>query len=229
MKKLALSIVLVLLVSCQNAPVINSTSTPLPTNTIIPATVTSTVAPTSTPVPPTATTIPYNSTVNIFPLKTTEGTFDFECIADFDNIISKHYTTPDGTTVKNWVNCDDGGTQFLLPLMLDNSTMFYPTLSNGVTSKNPPSEIDDAFVHNMTQRMLEILKLKGKAEIIVVGGSNSGMILRHDDPYPAIFEKTGWDKAMIEFAQTGNPSVLPEISGFSGKLFFGYRIEPAKK
>ncbi|MBK7317965.1 hypothetical protein [Candidatus Villigracilis affinis] len=113
--------------------------------------------------------------------------------------------------------------------MLDNSKMFYPTLSNGVTSKNTPYEIDDAFVHNMTQRMLEILKLKGRAEIIVVGGNNSGMILRHDDPYPVIFEKTGWDKAMIEFAQTGNLSVLPEISGFSGKLLFGYRIEPAKK
>ncbi|MBK7317966.1 hypothetical protein [Candidatus Villigracilis affinis] len=114
MKKLALSIILVLLVSCQNAPVIDSTATPISTNTIIPATATSTVTPTSTLVPPTATTTPYNSDVNFFPLKTTEGTFDFECVADFDNIISKQYMTPDGTTVKNWVNCDDGCTQFLL-------------------------------------------------------------------------------------------------------------------
>lgn len=233
MKKSALFILLVfLLVSCQSSPKTESLAVVTKTPILEKSTESPAPKQSDTPVPPspTATDFPYNSNINVFPLKVTDGTFDFECVADFDNMVLKHYKIPDGTVVKYWVTCEDGGVQFLLPLFIENSTMLYPLIANAPASKMGKTyEFSDESVKKMVQNGLDILKASGKTKVKIVGGNNSSMILRIDDPYPAIFQTTGWDKAMIEFAQTGNPSVLPEISGLSGKLIFGYRIEIVKE
>lgn len=232
MKKSALFILLVfLLVSCQLSPKTESPAISAETSIIAKFTETPTITPSATPLPPTstATNLPYTSNANTFPLKITEGTFDFVCLADFDNMYPKHYKITTNAIVKYWVSCEDGGVEFLLPLFLEDNKMIYPLMANAPSSKmGKIYEFSDASVKKMMENMSDILKLNGKTNITVVGGNNSSMIIRIEDPFPAIFQATDWDEKMLEFAQTGNPSVLPEIPGFSGKLLFGYRIEVVK-
>ena len=229
--KTLITILLVAIVLMSCAPA--ATSVP-PTETAVP-TVTFTVpAPTPTKIPATPTEAGLSiedylaKSENIFPMLEVNGLAEFTCLGDFDNIIYKHYTTPDGTTVKAWVTCEDGGVQFLIPIFLENDVMQYITLSiRVIIKKNDPvkSEASDAAVKKRIANILKTLGLTGKTKIIVLIGRNSGSILTFDDPFPSIFAATGWDKTIQEFILTGDPNKLPSIDGLPGKALFGVRIK----
>ena len=234
MKKSVLFIVLVFLTSCQTAPILESTAISAPTNTFLPSTATSTSVPTSSPIPLTATTESYQDYIqaseNTFPLKETEGLFDFVCTADFDNVIHKSHTTPDGTVTRLWVPCEDGGVTFVTELFLHNndSRFRYWTMSNAAsqsTTNVPPSE---SYVTTQNENALKILKASGKTKVRIIGGSNSDALLRINNPMPSIYGSVNWDELFLEFAKTGNYTMLPKINGLPEHLLYAIRIEVVK-
>jgi hypothetical protein len=121
-------LVTIVLVSCAPA----ATSVP-PTETAVPTVTFTMPAPTktSTKIPATPTeTEPSKEdylakSENIFPTPEGSEAVFFTCTADFSNILYQPYTLPDSTIVKVWVTCEDGGTEFVLPLWLENAQMSY--------------------------------------------------------------------------------------------------------
>lgn len=232
MKKITLSIILFFLVSCQSAPASTPTNAPAPTNAAIPITATSTIAPTFTPLPPTATSESFQeylqASENSFPLEGIEnGLVDFVCTADFENIIFKTYQTPDGATHLAWVACEDGGQIFITELFLHTDKLGYVTTSAGTTEISPSSRFSNIFIENMVNGQVERATglPVGKVKVKIIGGSNSGILLKHDDIFVSIFPAVNWDEAFLEFAKTGNFTKLPQIAGIDGYLLYGVRIQ----
>ena len=232
MKKTVLSIILFFLISCQSAPASTPTNTPVPTNTAIPITATSTIEPTFTPVPPTATSESYQeylqTSENSFPLEGIEnGLVDFVCTADFENIIFKTYQTPDGTTHRAWVACKDGGQTFITALFLHTDKLGYFATSAGASKIPPSTSFSDKFIEIKANGHVEQATglPVGKVKVKIIGGSNSGILLKHDDIFTSIFPVVNWDEAFLEFAKTGNFTKLHKIAGIDGYLLYGVRIQ----
>ncbi|MFN8381703.1 MAG: hypothetical protein U0V02_07175 [Anaerolineales bacterium] len=234
MKKIILSITLFFLISCQSAPDSNPPNVPISTKTVIPATSTITIEPTITPAPPTATTESFQDYVqaseNVFPLDGLEfGLAEFICNADFDKIIAKNYTTPDGTITKLWVSCEDGGQTFITNLFIDSDVSIYQPMASAAAPKDGKKfQFADDSALIFVEKGLKILGVSGNTKIKIVGGNNSESLLRFGDPFPSIFSTVNWDEAFIEFAKTGNYTLLPKVQGLSGYLLYAIRIEVIK-
>jgi hypothetical protein len=228
-------LVTIVLISCAPAATtIPPTETAVPTVTVTVPAPTSTPLPTPTQIPATATEAGFNlidylkTSNNVFPLTAPNEFNQFFCRGDWDNIIYQNHSLPDGTVVKAWLKCLDGGQTFLVPLFIENDQMLYPTMAPGVTLKNTPYEAGDLYVRGILRKNLAARTAGGLSyDVMVVIGSGSHHLFDFGDPYPAIWAATNLDETMLAFMATGDPRVLPELPGVKGKILFGFRISSA--
>jgi hypothetical protein len=149
----------------------------------------------------------------------------FFCIGKWDNIIYQNYALPDGTVVKAWLKCLDGGQIFLVPLFIENEQMNYATMSPGVTKKDSLYEVSDLYVKGILKDNLAARTAAGLSyDVAVVIGSGSHHYFDFSDPYPAIWAASDLDETMLAFMATGDPRLLPELPGIEGRILFGFRI-----
>jgi hypothetical protein len=231
MRKLALSIALIFLVSCQNAPVINSTITPVSTNTIIPATATNTVLPTSTsnPVP---------TQVSIYASfdgkEWGKGNIDFTCYhADIENIQKSELSPSDNFSVLRWTTCyikdsvTNKDTKIIVPITSYNSETEYLAFAFTINSgPMPKHNLNDEFIDVHLPKVLNAVQASGQIDIVITTGNNSSALLQIWNPYEKILSPENWGDLMFQFGKNGDTSKLPSINGLP--IVIPYRVSVAE-
>ena len=234
MKKFVLVISLFfLLTSCQAMTAPESTATPAPTNTIIPATATSTIEPIPTSVPPTLTTFPTLINIdfempvsfapfeNQFPLSiiTQTNGYILRCAFDTAQLEYGSIMLSDGLEMRTWVKCyfrnpDNRIDYVSIPIYINRgktSTQFF-TLAGGLDDAASNTGFRGDGLKAMNKSILKIVTSTDKTKTLILG-AGFGFQISSSDAKQNFMKPIidGIDsEAITQFAINGDTSGLPK-------------------